>query len=150
MSDDANVLQALQSVAIDAFMRVEGNALVGQALDALSAAGVFSAAPMVQAKQSVGVEGFVAFEASVSAQQALQSLAVNGFKYDALGSGQCVQSGQSVSALAGVSVLLTATVNQAKQFVSVACVNGVFTALTASKVNDRARVLRRVGNRGSR
>ena len=123
---------------------------ITQSAQSLSADAIWYSSPAIQAKQSVQANAFLRINATASVIQQSQSLSASAIYYDIAANGTLVQSTQSVSANSFVQINAQVNAVQAIQYVYISSTNGVFTSQSASRVYDRAWILRRVRNKGAR
>lgn len=141
--------QVIQSVVIDAYMLITANSSAQQPIQTISVSATHQNKGGSQASQVTNAQAFIQVNASISVQQS-QSLSVDAFYYDIAIVASMGQSVPNVLSSANISTTFNAVIEQPKQYMSTTVVNGVFTSQPASKVYDRARILRRTRNKGTR
>lgn len=146
-----DAVQAIQSITADVFVLIEASVVVQQSLQAVSVSGTAQYPSALQAKQGLNVEGFIKISADCVLTQSAQTVQSTAFYYDIAINASVMQPLQGVMTDAQVSVATDAVyLEQQKQYMSCAAVAAVFTSQSASRVYDRAWILRRVRNKGSR
>jgi len=146
-----DAVQAIQSITADVFVLIEASVVVQQSLQAVSVSGIVQYPSALQAKQGLNVEGFIKISADCVLTQSAQTVQSTAFYYDVAINANMMQPLQGVMTDAQVSVATEAIyLEQPKQYMSCTAISAVITAQTASRVYDRAWILRRVRNKGSR
>ena len=146
-----DAVQAIQSITADVFVLIEASAVIQQSLQAISVSGIVQYPSALQAKQGLNVEGFIKISADCVLTQSAQTVQSTAFYYDVAINANMMQPLQGVMIDAQVSVATEAIyLEQPKQYMSCTAISAVITAQTASRVYDRAWILRRVRTKGSR
>ena len=146
-----DAVQAIQSITADVFVLIEASAVIQQSLQAISVSGIVQYPSALQAKQGLNVEGFIKICADCVLTQSAQTVQSTAFYYDIAINASVMQPLQGVMIDAQVSVATEAIyLEQPKQYMSCTAISAVITAQTASRVYDRAWILRRVRNKGAR
>ena len=146
-----DAVQAIQSITADVFVLIEASVVVQQSLQTVSVSGIVQYPSALQAKQGLNVEGFIKISADCVLTQSAQTVQSTAFYYDIAIHASVMQPLQGVMIDAQVSVATEAIyLEQPKQYMSCTAISAVITAQTASRVYDRAWILRRVRNKGAR
>lgn len=146
-----DAVQAIQSITADVFVLIEASVVVQQSLQAVSVSGIVQYPSALQAKQGLNVEGFIKISADCVLTQSAQTVQSTAFYYDVAINANMMQPLQGVMIDAQISVAVDAIyLEQPKQYMSCTAISAVITAQTASRVYDRAWILRRVRNKGAR
>ncbi|HNH44702.1 MAG TPA: hypothetical protein PK633_11525 [Agitococcus sp.] len=146
-----DAVQAIQSITADVFVLIEASVVVQQSLQTVSVSGIVQYPSALQAKQGLNVEGFIKISADCVLTQSAQTVQSTAFYYDIAINASVMQPLQGVMIDAQVSVATEAIyLEQPKQYMSCTAISAVITAQTASRVYDRAWILRRVRNKGAR
>jgi len=146
-----DAVQAIQSITADVFVLIEASAVIQQSLQANSVSGIVQYPSALQAKQGLNVEGFIKISADCVLTQSAQTVQSTAFYYDVAINANMMQPLQGVMIDAQVSVATEAIyLEQPKQYMSCTAISAVITAQAASRVYDRAWILRRVRNKGAR
>ena len=146
-----DAVQAIQSITADVFVLIEASVVVQQSLQTVSVSGIVQYPSALQAKQGLNVEGFIKISADCVLTQSAQTVQSTAFYYDVAINANMMQPLQGVMIDAQVSVVTNAIyLEQPKQYMSCTAISAVITAQTASRVYDRAWILRRVRNKGAR
>ena len=146
-----DAVQAIQSITADVFVLIEASAVIQQSLQTVSVSGIVQYPSALQAKQGLNVEGFIKISADCVLTQSAQTVQSTAFYYDIAINASVMQPLQGVMTDAQVSVATEAIyLEQPKQYMSCTAISAVITAQAASRVYDRAWILRRVRNKGAR
>jgi len=146
-----DAVQAIQSITADVFVLIEASAVIQQSLQTVSVSGIVQYPSALQAKQGLNVEGFIKISADCVLTQSAQTVQSTAFYYDVAINANMMQPLQGVMIDAQVSVATEAIyLEQPKQYMSCTAISAVITARAASRVYDRAWILRRVRNKGAR
>lgn len=146
-----DAVQAIQSITADVFVLIEASAVIQQSLQTVSVSGIVQYPSALQAKQGLNVEGFIKISADCVLTQSAQTIQSTAFYYDVAINASVTQPLQGVMIDAQVSVVTDAVyLEQPRQYMSCTAISAVITAQTASRVYDRAWILRRVRNKGAR
>ena len=146
-----DAVQAIQSITADVFVLIEASVVVQQSLQTVSVSGIVQYPSALQAKQGLNVEGFIKISADCVLTQSAQTVQSTAFYYDVAINANMMQPLQGVMIDAQVSVVTNAIyLEQPRQYMSCTAISAVITAQTASRVYDRAWILRRVRNKGAR
>ncbi|HNN29279.1 MAG TPA: hypothetical protein PKL36_09555 [Agitococcus sp.] len=146
-----DAVQAIQSITADVFVLIEASVVVQQSLQTVSVSGIVQYPSALQAKQGLNVEGFIKISADCVLTQSAQTVQSTAFYYDVAINANMMQPLQGVMIDAQVSVATEAIyLEQPKQYMSCTAISAVITAQAASRVYDRAWILRRVRNKGAR
>lgn len=145
-----DAVQAIQSITADVFVLIEASVVVQQSLQTVSVSGTAQYPSALQAKQGLNVEGFIKISADCVLTQSAQTVQSTAFYYDVAINANMMQPLQGVMINAKSSVIIDAALEQPKQYMSCIASAAVITAQSASRVYDRAWILRRIRNKGAR
>lgn len=146
-----DITQALQSANADSVVAYDAQVNLNQAFQSVNINSTILYPPSIQAKQGLNAEGFIKISADCVLTQSAQTVQSTAFYYDVAINANMMQPLQGVMIDAQVSVVTNAIyLEQPRQYMSCTAISAVITAQTASRVYDRAWILRRVRNKGAR